>query len=339
MGAALAAAGLQTAGKLFDVGMGLLMEGHQDRRQRRQAEKLQNIQIKGQKEMTDYNMAKQLQMWEATGYGAQKKQMEEAGLNPALMYGMSGGGGQTANVNTGSVSGQSAAQAESFMGLAMMKAQIENLKAQTDKTKAETSNVGKTGENIEASTDLVKQNIKNAAAQEEYTKSLTAFQQLETNFANDTYKARSAQIEKQLEQTIETVKQIGLANKFTQQTWNDAAHQIGQNALGAELQNELLRVQKTAAEKGIQLTTEQIAKIKADIQQGWKKLDIEVLAGERDTYKMLQADIDLALKEMQTKFNITHPGLWNVVGGTVEKTIKETVEDIKRNLGRLIPKL
>ena len=51
--------------------MGLLLEGHNDRRQLRQQEKLQNLEIKGSKELTDYNAAKQLEMWKATNYPAQ----------------------------------------------------------------------------------------------------------------------------------------------------------------------------------------------------------------------------------------------------------------------------
>ena len=35
-------------------------------------------------------------MWNYTNYENQKKHLEAAGLNPALLYGMSGGGGATA---------------------------------------------------------------------------------------------------------------------------------------------------------------------------------------------------------------------------------------------------
>ena len=62
-------------------------------------------QVKAQKQLTDYNAQKQLEMWEKTGYGSQKEQLERAGMNAALMYGMGGGGGQTNSVNAGSVSG------------------------------------------------------------------------------------------------------------------------------------------------------------------------------------------------------------------------------------------
>ena len=46
-----------------------------------QAEKMQNLQIEGQKEMTDYNFQKQMELWEKTNYKAQTDQMRKAGLS------------------------------------------------------------------------------------------------------------------------------------------------------------------------------------------------------------------------------------------------------------------
>ena len=70
-----------------------------DKKQLQQQEKLQDLQIKGNKEMMDYSSNLQRKMWEYTNYGNQRKQMENAGLNPALMYSQAGAG------VTGTVSG------------------------------------------------------------------------------------------------------------------------------------------------------------------------------------------------------------------------------------------
>lgn len=85
---------------LFDIG------GNKARKnQIEQQRKLTDIQVEAQKELADYGMGISKQMFEATGYAAQRRQMEEAGLNPALMYGHAGAGGTTMSVGAGSVSG------------------------------------------------------------------------------------------------------------------------------------------------------------------------------------------------------------------------------------------
>ena len=53
-----------------------------------------NQQADRQKNLMDYQFRNQLDMWERTNYPAQVKMMKQAGLNPALMYGQAGAGGQ-----------------------------------------------------------------------------------------------------------------------------------------------------------------------------------------------------------------------------------------------------
>lgn len=151
MGGLLKALGTVASG----FGMGML----NDNREYTQNVRNQKLQIKGQKEMADYNLQKQMELWEATGYGAQRMQMEKAGLNPGLMYGMGGGGGQTAAANSGSVGAGSNAgkgmEIGQAMELALMKAQKENIEADT---KNKLTDAGFTGgvktDNTVADTDL-----------------------------------------------------------------------------------------------------------------------------------------------------------------------------------------
>lgn len=132
-------------------GLGMLFGGMQDRRQLKQAGKLQELQIKGSKEMTDYNTEAgrkaQLAMWRDTGLPAQVEQAEAAGLSKALLYGGGGAGGATTGqgASAGSVSGQSAGDPNAAMAngmqLAMLKAQTDNLNANTKKTEEEANNI------------------------------------------------------------------------------------------------------------------------------------------------------------------------------------------------------
>ena len=112
-----------------------------------QQQALTDIQIAGNKELANHGMGISKKMFEATGYKAQRRQMEEAGLNPALMYGKAGGGGTTQAVGAGSVAGalasdeasqkQAAIQAKG-MGLQIkqQRAQIQLIEAQADRERA-----------------------------------------------------------------------------------------------------------------------------------------------------------------------------------------------------------
>lgn len=165
MGGILGMIGQQLGG----AALGIEMEKGQNRRQIRQQEKLQELQIKGNKEMTDYQKMKELEMWKATSYPAQMAMMKEAGINPALMYGMSGGGGTTVGGGGAGVSGAAASGSSgqgmtgAGMGL-MMNAQVELLKAQKENIEADTAdklgsagNRPKIGKNLDSSSNLMNQ--------------------------------------------------------------------------------------------------------------------------------------------------------------------------------------
>ena len=91
------------------------------------------IQADYNKEQAKYTSDLQKDMWDYTNYENQVKHLEEAGLNPGLLYGQSGGGG----VSTGSAQAAGVSQGESAavaMGL-----QARSLMADIEKAEAEAS--------------------------------------------------------------------------------------------------------------------------------------------------------------------------------------------------------
>ena len=129
--------------------------GMNDDRQYNQQQRLQELQLKGNKDMVNYNYAKQLEFWKQTNYSAQMEQMKLAGLNPALIYGSSGSGGTTGSA-TGGVTGASApsggGEALAFMNIAqkqqelkLLDAQKANIEADTKKKETETKNIDTEG--------------------------------------------------------------------------------------------------------------------------------------------------------------------------------------------------
>ena len=85
------------------------------------------------------------EMWDYTNYENQRKHMEAAGLNPALIYGMGGGGGSSTSGAQGSgtaaVGGNEMQAGSQMAGMAlqnaMIQSQIEVNQAQAEKLKAD----------------------------------------------------------------------------------------------------------------------------------------------------------------------------------------------------------
>lgn len=261
--------GWQTAGNLVDTGLGLLLEGHNDRRQLKQQGKLQAQQIEGQKQMTDYNMSKQLQMWKDTNYSAQTKEMEKAGLNPGLAYGMSGGGGATVGSANGSVSGAQAPSgggevlAANQLGLQsraqtrLLEAQANNLDADTAAKQADaTKKGGVDTENVKADTKL-------KGVQEENTRLDSEIKRVAGSVSRQTINEQMKHWENLVKQEEANIKTSNLNNKFSEETMDKRIEEVRVKVAGEILKNALT----WAETKGTNAKTKEIFSVIANNEQ------------------------------------------------------------------------
>lgn len=268
------------ATQTVNAGMGLILGGINDRRQLRQQQKLQDMQIAGNKIMIDYQKAADLQMWKDTSYGAQKEQMEKAGVNPALLYGMSGGGGQTVG-GSGSVSGASAPvggnEAQAMMGMGiqyqLLKAQKENIEADTANKQADTTNKGKDTElkDIQIST-----------------------QQVANEIAGKTQNMQISIIQENLRKIHEEADMAVTQNKITKETANTQIEKAKADLAQTVVQTELNRAQKEATEAGKEKTVQEIEKIKKEVEMldNYWKLDDFI---ERKKVELINKGINVAM--------------------------------------------
>lgn len=163
------------AGAQGIVGMGMnlldemLMGNRRRKKQLEQQQKLTDMQVGANKELMDLGYQQQMDMWHNTNYSAQMKEMEKAGLNPAMIYGMGGAGGETGAGAVGSAgAGQSDSEATqkmadmqmTGMGLQMQKqrAEIRAIEADARKKEAETKTV-------ESTRDLIAENMRMEGAE------------------------------------------------------------------------------------------------------------------------------------------------------------------------------
>ena len=159
----LAGAGLGIAG-------GMLGAGSQHRRQK----ELMGIQNKYQRGLNKQGHDLQFDMWNKTNYRAQMEHMKAAGLNPALMYGSAGQGGQTGSQGGGSAQGGNAAgfNAMDLSNMMLVKAETELKKKQGDLAKSQADAISgyqkgesesRTGVNV-AQTKKIEEEIGNISA-------------------------------------------------------------------------------------------------------------------------------------------------------------------------------
>lgn len=264
------------ANSAIGTGLGLMLEHHNDKRQLEQQQKLQNMQIEGNKIMGQFNYDKQMELWNATNYGPQMKQLSEAGLNPGLIYGMGGGAGGTTAANTGQVSGAEAPKGgQEVLGMLMAQAQIANINANTQKTKAEIPNVGKTGENIDASTKSLLQGVENQKAQESLTKMETNLKEFQFDLNTEMRNHTIHQIQELSKKIHEEVGILETQNALDKKT-ADVKNAILHAELGNKLMDTFLKgaqsqqISQEVVESGVR-----IQKMFNDMAVSWEGLDLE----------------------------------------------------------------
>ena len=251
--------------------IGSIEKGAEDARQLEQQRKLQELAIKGSKEMGEFNTRQQLDIWNATNYSAQKEQLKKAGLNPALMYANGGGGGTTGSSGMGinSATAANAAQTQSASNeQALITAQIANINANTEKTKSETENAPKQGE-------LIDQNITNLKEQ---------LNEIKSNVKNKDAQTAAINIENNINQVKERIMtdplnfsqiQDGMLANYNK-TYHEATILFNEGVIKQETQQtvikmiqkeyELMGVQKLLMESNKNLNEQQVKYLAATIQ-------------------------------------------------------------------------
>lgn len=304
-----AGAGVSAASDLLGMGMGLLMEGHNDRRQLQQQGKLQDLQMQGQRQMMDYGYQKQMQMWNDTNYAAQVGQLNKAGLNPGLLYAKGGPGGVT-GTPTGNVQGATAqqnpgeVQAYAGMGIQsqMAAAQMDLMKAQADKTRAEIPNVPKTGQLIDAQTT----NTQQATALAKVNTQLATIQAVINGETKEETIDKIIQESRLAQQTADQAEISLFKDRATQHTIVDM---IKAQSIGAIIQNSLMQTEQ-------QLKKEEITQIGQNILQKWQGLKLE---GQQVNIQQAELILD---QEMQ-KYNLTpswKKTINSIIGGITNVT-------------------
>lgn len=262
---------------------------------------LNTQQMQHQMQLNQQGKDLQLQMWKDTNYPAQMAMLKEAGLNPSLMYGMSGGGGTTAGTQDGGQAqggGASGGQASmsSYMDLGqsmLLGAQIAKLKAETANINKDTESKGKGIEVMDTQIGQMLQDIKNKKAQEQGQLIINELNKVDLQWKGKTLEQQLDILQwqsKKLDKEVDILNSEEYVTRETRETRVSAAKQ--------DLANKWLQFQ--VMEKGIEVSNEQIKKMTKEIEVMDKGIEFK---GQEITTEAFRA-------ELQSKY----PSIFNALG-------------------------
>lgn len=284
MGKALLDFGLQVGQSVIGAGMGMLLGKYNDARQLEQERKLQAMQIAGSKELTDYQQMKQLEMWKATNYGPQMEQLKKAGLNPGLIYGMGGGGGATTGSTAGNVGrsnaptggGEAIAMAQTAAQLGLLKAQKENIEADTTLKHADaTKTAGIDTKEAETRIKSLTEGINETRARTTLADIQRELGEIEVNIQKRSSEDQIRALSYNSDILNSQMEQMRYKTNIDEETWRTKVGIIKEELLLMGLQGQLLKASTDKTRSDIQVNQAQIRSIITKIVQDWKSLELQ----------------------------------------------------------------
>lgn len=277
-------------GGLMDAGNGAINTN--------QNKKAQERTFSMQKDLNQQGKDLALQQWKDTNYSAQRRELEKAGLNVGLMYEGGGAGGQTAVGSGGSAPSQAPASFDigknagtgAAMGaqLALMKAQKDNVEANTNKTNIEASNIEEP-----TRVGIEKSKTEQTATELQNEKNRDTLGEQKEQIASESVKARN-------EAQVST------------STMSDAVSYIKANAIGRILENTLTEARTGASLQEVANMKQVVRKLQADISQGWEKLS--------------QSEREVKIKQIEAELKAMYPNLGQVWGGKINEAMRDIDE-------------
>lgn len=269
-----------------------------------------------------------MEMWNKTGPGPTKDAIERAGLNPGLMYGMSGAGGGTATA-TGGNAQNTASKGMDIAGaaqLALLRAQTENIEADTAQKQAVTTKTAgvdtakaKTEiESLTAGIELTKQTVNNKEAEERLTRIQTSLVEFEAMYQENTLDARIKATELQ---TGKMENELGILmnqKDISDKTKQTIVAQVQLDYLTNLLNNEATKQGISESKSRQALMSEQGKGILANIQQGYMQLDL----GNRNARNQeLGTELNRQMLDLNKLTGIPVEVLKSVIGAGILKNV------------------
>lgn len=254
-----------------NTGIGMIA-GHQaERRNYRNNRNLMGLQNEYQRGLNEQGHELQMDMWNKTNYGAQVGHMKDAGLNPALMYGGAGQGGQSGSQGGGSASMGSSSQGKQMgMENMLVGAQINSLnaKAKSDNANADATS-GYQGDESRSRRDLNITLSNNNMATLDLIKANTKFKGVETDIKEIEKSMTLEQLTENIAKTRAEWMKLNTDKDLTLANMNNIVRLTAAQSWKTINENRLI-------DSKVDLTNEQVNKVAAEIDVMFGNLNVNV---------------------------------------------------------------
>lgn len=263
---------------VVNTGLGLIAGGitgsaNAKRQERAEQRRMYESMLIGQMNAA-YNQKLSKEMWDYTNYENQRKHIEAAGLNPALLYGQGGGGGASA-AGAGVASSATLEPKSEMIGLQakLINSQVAANLAQTNKTNAEAEKIsGVDTELTKSQTEL------NNALEDLKVEEITTQKYLAKKVFGEAMKAVTegeiAQETKQqkIDEINKSLKLLDEKINLTKEEKNKLEKEV--STFEQMLNNETTKANALAEQVRILAKQYQLAADKWAIEQGYKETEI-----------------------------------------------------------------
>lgn len=269
---------------IFGAGLNAAMSSGTANEQWGNQLKLMEIQNRYNEQMAKNNQLRNKDLWDYTNYENQKQHIKNAGLNPALIYGMGGGGGVSANGAQGQGVTQPTDRSVEMglkqqglgLQLASIASQVDLNKSQAKKNEAEAEKISgvdtkvqeATIDNLIAQTSnekvkkgLILGQIRVADAEEELKRNTADWTREKTEETRWNIKS----LQKGIDKLIQEINGMKLDNELKEKTIDN---KIKESSL--TLQNLIAEILLKGSQQKV--NEEQAKAIPAEILQGWEEL-------------------------------------------------------------------
>ena len=280
-------------GAIIGAGIGLAGSILGREQQNEDQREMMELQAKLNQQQAQYNQGLAKDMWNYTSYPNQVRNMEAAGLNPALLYGMGGqggsaaGAGQANGVGLSDAKGMQTGIAIQGMGLelANLASQIELNKSQAEKNKAEAEKTAGVDTQAQQAT------MENLIAQTANEKIKKGLIYADTRFKDAMEEFTRGKVDEVSWNVKNLIKSLEMADRNIQAT--DLDNELKSRTMESNVKQAEETLKNTMADTLVKFSQGKLNKVQADaiaeqVKQGWSSIGIQMAEKEQGWQQLEQ---------------------------------------------------